>query len=71
MQLRFVNWDEFAQSTPDNPQGVTMVQCPSDWDTLSDIDQAEWIRGQVAELNPEGHRQAWEIVPDGYPAYPE
>lgn len=71
MQLRFVDMDEFAHGTNENPQGVTMVPCPEGWEEMDETAQADWVGQQLAALNPAGHRQVWEIVPDGYPAYPE
>lgn len=71
MQLRFVDLDNFNPPPADPLTGVTMVPCPEDWDQMDDTAKSDWVGQQLAQLNPDGHRQVWEIVPDGYPAYPE
>ena len=59
---RIVNTAEFEHGTNDNPQGVTFVNLPSDWDTLSDQDQADWRQRQIAAVIPAGARSQDEIV---------
>ena len=59
---RIVNTTEFEHSTNDNPQGVTFVNLPSDWDSWDEPDQTDWRQRQVQAVIPDGQRYAEELV---------